>query len=83
MSNYAYSRQRRPAKREQSTGVNLRYLEEEKRPCDLTIGCSKETSREQRRTSIVKNTVKPKMVTADGAMNMFHLKEYFLSLREG
>ena len=23
------------------------------------------------------------VVTADGAMNMFHLKEYFLSLREG
>ena len=41
MSNYTYSRQRRPAKREQSKKVNLCYLDDEERPCNLIIGWSK------------------------------------------
>ena len=44
---YTFSGQRWPAKRELSTWVNLRYLEEEKRPCDLMIGCAKETLRKR------------------------------------
>ena len=44
---YTYSGQRWPAKRELSTWVNLRYIDEENRPCDLMIGCAKETSRKR------------------------------------
>ena len=58
-SKYIYSGQQWPAKHNLSTWVNLSYLEEETRPCDLVVDCAKETSRKQRRTSIVRNTLKP------------------------
>ena len=72
-----------------STWVNLRYLEEEKRPFYLMIYAVRRRllgnnfDKEQIRVQLLLLDANFDVVTVYGAMDIFHVKEYFLSLSQG
>ena len=69
--------------------MNLRYLEEEKRPFDLMIYAVRRRlpgnnfDKEQIRVQLQLLDANFDVVTVYGAMDIFHVKEYFLSLSQG
>ena len=69
--------------------MNLRYLEEEKRPFDLMIYAVRRRlpgnnfDKEQIRGQLQLLDANFDVVTVYGAMDIFHVKEYFLSLSQG